>query len=126
MILSKIFSHPLMQLLSFLIILVGSAYFGGPYGFFLYHAMQLGYIYAIIGCIAVVITLASVFMRGKAMDLMQFIGSILMVLSLLVFFFSSQHFINMHAFREIIPFLTLLLFVTVTVLVVRKQLTEKI
>jgi hypothetical protein len=122
MITLKILGHPAMQLFSFCIILVGSAYFGGPYIFFLFHAVQEGYLYAIIGCAAIAITLASVFLRGKSSERLQFTGVALMVLSLLVFFFSSEHFMNMYVYRQIVPLLTLVLFITVAVVVTRKFL----
>lgn len=125
MVLSKILSHPLMQLFSFCFILVGSAYFGGPYIWFLYHAAQEIGSYAVFGCMAVVITLVSVFMSGYGRAVMQFIGACLMTLSLLVFFFSSENFMNMYVYRQVLPLLTLALFVGVMVFVVRKFVKEK-
>lgn len=65
MVVQKILSHPLMQLFSFCIILVGSAYFGGPYIWFLYHAVQEVYAYAVFGWLALAITVASIFFLGR-------------------------------------------------------------
>lgn len=118
----KILGHPVMQLFSFCIILVGSAYFGGPFIFFLFNAVQEAYVYAIIGWMGLTATLASLFLRGRGMLVMQFIGIVLMVASLLVFFFSAQHFMNMYVYRQVVPLLTLGLFVAVTCVVVRKFL----
>lgn len=114
-----------MQLASFCIILVGSAYFGGPYIWFLYHAVQELYSYAVFGWMAIVITLASVFMRGYGRTVMQFIGACLMVVSLLVFFFSSEGFMNMYVYRQLLPLLTLALFVAVIVFVFRKFVWQR-
>jgi len=117
---TKIFSHPLLQLLSFSIILVGSAYFGGPYIWFVYHAVQKVYAYAVIGCMGLAVTLAALFFRGRGEAVLQFIGACLMAVSLLVFFFSSEHFMNMYVYRQVLPLLTLALFVAVMVFVVKK------
>lgn len=125
MIIKNILEHPLTQLLSFSIVLVGSAYFGGPFIWFIYHAVQEMLLYAIVGSIALVITFASVFIGGTKRVLIQFIGACLMVLSLLIFFFSSQHFMNMYVYRQALPVLTLLLFMTVIVFVTRKQFALK-
>lgn len=113
----KIAGHPLMQLFSFCIVLVGSAYFGGPYIWFLYHAVQELYTYAIFGCLAVIITLISALMRGYGRIVTQFIGACLMAVSLLMFFFSSEHFMNMYVYRQVWPLLTLVLFIAVMVYV---------
>ena len=111
-----------MQLFSFCIILVGSAYFGGPYIWFLFHAVQEAYLYAIIGWMGVVITFVGVFMRGRGMAVMQFIGLVLMLLSLLVFFFSAENFMNIYVYRQVVPLLTLVLFAVVVFFSVRKFL----
>lgn len=116
----KIFGHPLMQLISFCIILVGSASFGGPYMYFLYHAIQEILAYAIFGWMGIVVTLCALFFIGRGAAVLQFIGLVLMVVSLLVFAFSSEHFMNIYTFRQLVPVLTLGLFVAVSVFVVRK------
>lgn len=125
MIIKNILEHPLTQLLSFSILLVGSAYFGGPFIWFIYHAVQEMLLYAIIGSTALVITFVSIFIGGNKRVLIQFIGACLMVLSLLIFFFSSEHFMNMYVYRQVLPVLTLLLFITVVVIVTQKQFTLK-
>ncbi|MBN8837164.1 MAG: hypothetical protein J0I09_07895 [Sphingobacteriia bacterium] len=111
-------SHPLMQIISFCFLLVGSPYFGGPFIFFLYHAFFEAYAYALIGMVAIVVTLVSLFIPAKGY--LQLTGLILMVASLLVFFFSSQHFMNASVFREGAPLLTLVLFVMISIFVVKK------
>lgn len=113
-------SNPLVQVFSFCIILVGSANFGGPYGLFLYHAGMEWHIYAVIGIISVVVTLISFFLQDRKRYMVQFGGAILMVISLLVFFFGSDNFMNMYAFRDAIPLLTLFLFIVIIILVSRR------
>ena len=119
--LTQLLSHPIIQVISFCIIIVGSPNFGGPYGFFLYHAVQEGYIYAIIGIAGIVITLTGLISKENAITI-QFIGATLMVISLLVFFFSSEHFMNMYAFKDVLPLLTLFLFIAIAALIIIKFL----
>jgi len=114
-----------MQLASFCIILVGSAYFGGPYIWFLYHAVQELYSYAVFGWMAIVCTAVGLFLRGYGRVVMQFVGACLMVVSLLVFFFSSGNFMNMYVYRQMLPLLTLALFVAVIVFVVKKFVWQR-
>lgn len=108
--LERIFSHPLLQLVSFSILIVGSAYFGGPYIYFLFHAIQEGYLYAIVGVLAFVTTLIAIFYSNKYV---QITGLGLMLLSLAIFFIGGK-LANTYAFHDIIPFITLALFVAVS------------
>lgn len=114
--LERIFSHPLLQLVSFSILIVGSAYFGGPYIYFLFHAIQEGYLYAIIGALAFVTTLIAIFYSNKYV---QITGLGLMLLSLAIFFIGGK-LANTYAFHDIVPFITLALFVAVSATVAVK------
>jgi hypothetical protein len=109
--LENIFAHPLLQLVSFSILLVGSAYFGGPYIYFLFHAAQEGYIYGIIGALAIIVTIVAIFYSNRYV---QVAGLALMVLSLMVFFIGGK-LSNAYTFHQIVPFLTLALFIGVSV-----------
>lgn len=84
----QILTNPLVQVISFCIILVGSPEFGEPFGFFIFHAAQEGYAFAIIGAIAIVLTLAP-FIMTKISSYLQIGGSLLMVISFLLYMFSS-------------------------------------
>ncbi len=108
--LERIFSHPLMQLISFSILIVGSAYFGGPYIYFLFHAIQEGYLYAIVGVLAFLTTLVAIFYSNRYI---QITGLALMLLSLTIFFIGGK-LANTYAFRDLVPFVTLALFVAVS------------
>ncbi|HWB27698.1 MAG TPA: hypothetical protein VG738_19620 [Chitinophagaceae bacterium] len=116
----KILSYPLLQLFAFCILLVGSPYFGGPYIFFLYHGVQEILAYAVIGWMAAAMAVCAVFFSGRGAAVLQFISAILMFVSLVVFIFSSGHFMNIYVWRQFVPILTLLLFLGVMILVVRK------
>jgi len=120
MTLSKIFSHPLTHLFSFCIILVGSAQFGGPYVFFLWHAVRELHAYAIPGWMAITLTICALFFSGRREAVLQFIAAALMVVSLAAFVFSAERFMNIYVWRQFVPILTLILFVGVEILVVRK------
>lgn len=117
----QVLSHPLLQVISFSIILVGSPYFGGPYIFFIYRALLEGYTFAIIGIIAILVTLLSLFLPAKGY--IQLGGLSLMIASLVVFFLSSKNFMNASTLRELIPLLTFLFFVVVVVFVSRRTIT---
>jgi hypothetical protein len=117
----QVLSHPLLQVISFSIILVGSPYFGGPYIFFIYRALLESYPFAIIGTIAILVTLLSLILPAKGY--IQLGGLLLMIASLVVFFLSSQNFMNASTLREIIPLLTLLFFVVVVAFVSKKTIT---
>ena len=116
----RILGHPLAQLFSFCIILVGSAYFGGPYIYFLWHAVQEFLAYAIFGWMGIIITICALFFTGRGAAVLQFTGAAVMVVSLLVFLFSAERFMNIYTFRQLVPLLTLGLFVAVMVFVVKK------
>jgi hypothetical protein len=116
----KILGHPLMQLFSFCVLLVGSPYFGGPYVFFLYHGVQEVLAYAIFGWMGIALTLCAFFFSGRGMAVLQFIGLCVMVVSLVVFVFSGEHFMNIWVWRQLVPVLTLVLFGFVAGVVVRK------
>jgi hypothetical protein len=103
----KIFAHPLMQLFSFCILLVGSASFGGPYVFFLYHGVQEALAYSIFGWMAIVIVICALFFTGRGEAVLQFIAVVLMFVSLVIFVFSAEHFMNIYVWRQLVPMLTL-------------------
>ncbi len=111
----KLFSHPLMQTLSFCILLVGSSYFGGPYGYFVLFGFLDLQFFAIMGMIGIVVTLISMMVRSRVY--MQAAGLLLMLLSLAVFFFSSRGVQSASTMTQVLPLITLALFVSVTVCV---------
>lgn len=118
--LSHIFLHPIIQVLSFSVILVGSPHFGGPYVFFLYRGGIEGYLYALLGLLAIIVTIISCFLVKAKRAAIQSLGTFLMVASLVVFFFSSTNFMNMYAFRDLLPLVTLLVFFLIAIAVIRQ------
>jgi hypothetical protein len=116
-------SHPVSQVISFCIILVGSPYFGGPYGYFIYNALFQKYWFAEVGAVGILLTLASLLISAQFHSLAQLIGLLFMILSLSIFFLSSKGQ-NAYSFYQWLPVLTLLLFLIIAVLVIKNTLTS--
>jgi hypothetical protein len=114
---SNIFTHPITQVFSFCIILISGSYFGGPYIFFLYHAAQEGIAFAITGLLGITLCLASLVIYKSAL---QLAGTLMMVLSLVIFFWSPRWHNSSGTFSEPVPLATILLFVIITVLTISK------
>jgi len=114
---SNIFTHPITQIFSFCIILISGSYFGGPYIFFLYHAAQEGIAFAIIGLLGIILCLASMLVYKSGL---QFAGTLIMLLSLVIFFWSPRWHNSSGTFNEPLPLATILLFIIISVLTISK------
>jgi hypothetical protein len=114
---SNIITHPITQVFSFCIILISGSYFGGPYIFFLYHAAQEGIAFAITGLLGITLCLASLVIYKSTL---QLAGTLMMVLSLVIFFWSPRWHNSSGTFSEPVPLATILLFVIITVLTISK------
>jgi len=115
--LSNIFTHPITQVFSFCIILISGSYIGGPYIFFLYHAAQEGIAFAIIGLWGIILCLASMLVYKSEL---QFAGTLIMFLSLVIFFWSPRWHNSIGTFNEPLPLATILLFIIISVLTISK------
>jgi hypothetical protein len=113
----NIFIHPITQVFSFCIILISGSYIGGPYVFFLYHAAQEGIAFAIIGLLGIPLCLASLVIYKSAL---QLAGTLMMVLSLLLFFWSARWHNSSGTFSEPLPLVTILLFIIISVLTISR------
>jgi hypothetical protein len=109
---SNIITHPITQVFSFCIILISGSYIGGPYIFFLYHAAQEGIAFAIIGLLGITLCLASLVIYKSAL---QLAGTLMMVLSLVIFFWSPRWHNSCGTFSEPLPLVTILLFIIISV-----------
>ena len=109
-------TNPIMQIICFCIILVGSNDFGGPYGFFIYRASKEGEGFALMGVVGIIITLISFIVSYKIRSIVQFSGLVCMIISLAMFLSNK----TVVAFRDMLPLFTLLLFITVMIMVTRK------
>ena len=115
-------ANPIIQIISFCIILVGSNDFGGPYGFFIYRASKEGDGFALVGAAGIIITLISLIVSYKIRSVVQFSGLVCMIISLAMFLSDKTTV----AFRDILPLLTLLLFITVMIMVTRKTFFKSV
>lgn len=120
--LSNIFTHPITQVFSFCIILISGSYFGGPYIFFLYHAAQEGIAFAIIGLLGIILCLASMLVYKSGL---QFAGTLIMLLSLVIFFWSPRWHNSSGTFNEPLPLASILLFIIISVLTISKIVNAK-
>lgn len=116
--LTTILTHPVIQILSFSIILVGSPYFGGPFAYFVLGSFKEGYLFGILGVAGMLLTLVSLFLKAKGY--MQMGGLLLMLSSLAIFFFSSTWENATITILNALALSTLLLFVMIAVLVTIK------
>ena len=114
---SNIFTHPITQVFSFCIILISGPYIGGPYIFFLYHAAQEGIAFAIIGLLGIILCLASMLVYKSGL---QFAGTLIMLLSLIIFFWSARWHNSSGTFNEPLPLVTILLFIIISVLTISR------
>jgi len=114
---SNIITHPITQVFSFCIILISGPYIGGPYIFFLYHAAQEGIAFAIIGLLGITLCLASLIIYKSAL---QLAGTLMMVLSLVIFFWSPRWHNSSGTFSEPLPLVTILLFIIISVLTISR------
>lgn len=114
---NNIITHPITQVFSFCIILISGSYIGGPYIFFLYHAAQEGIAFAIIGLLGITLCLASLVIYKSAL---QLAGTLMMVLSLVIFFWSPRWHNSSGTFSELVPLATILLFIIISVLTISR------
>lgn len=113
-----ILTHPVIQILSFSIILVGSPYFGGPFAYFVFGSFKEGYLFGILGIVGMLLTLVSLFLKAKGY--IQMGGLLLMLSSLAIFFFSSTWTNAAITLTNTIALITLLLFILVGMLITLK------
>lgn len=118
---THILSHPIIQIASFCIILINGPYFGAPYAFYLYHAVQEGYAFAVVGVLAIIITLASAFVYRAAL---QLTGTLLMLISLAIYFIPPNGKNSYDGFIQVVPLITMILFVIITVMVFQNNFSR--
>lgn len=119
--LAQVLSHPVVQIISFCIILISGPYFGGPYGFYLFHAVQEGYAFAIVGVLAIIVTLLSAFVYRPTLQLS---GTALMLASLAIYFTPPHGKNSYDGFVQVVPLITMALFVIIIILVVQRNILK--
>lgn len=119
---NQILSHPAIQILCFLGLLISGESFGGFYYTYLRHAVAEGFLYAIIGWLAVALTLASLIVPKllTLQSILQFAGLSGMVISLGIFFLQPGGGYNNGTFLQLVPLATFIVFIVVSVSVMKK------
>ena len=118
----NILTQPIVQIIVFCWILVGSAYFGGFYLYFLIGGISGGEFYAITGCLGILLLAIQQFYPKK---ILQAFGSACLIGSLLLFYFGQINGPRHISFTEILPLLSLLSFCVIQVLVLLKLIRWK-
>lgn len=114
---NNIITHPITQVFSFSFILISGSYIGGPLIFFLYHAAKEGIAFAIIGLLGIILCLTSLVIYKSAL---QLAGTIIMALSLVIFFWSPRWHNSSGTFSEPVPLATVMLFLIISALTVSR------
>ncbi|MES2331319.1 MAG: hypothetical protein V4539_17075 [Bacteroidota bacterium] len=112
-----ILSHPILQLVSFLLIVIGGQVFAAPYGWIIRYAAVTGEFFAIVGIVAIVLVLASVF---RARFVLQLSGLTAMWVSLIAFYGQTKPEARDYMFGTPLTVITLLLFVIVSIFIILK------
>lgn len=111
----NILVHPVVQLLSFSIILIGGSSFAGPFLFFIIGSSFSGGAYGITGLIAIAFTILSLYKPLHRS--FQTTGLLLMWVSLGICFYNMPAENWETTFEQIVPILTVLLFIAVSSMV---------
>ena len=118
----KILTSPIVQIIVFSWILVGSDYFGGFYLYFLVGGLSGGEAYAITGCLGIAVLAVQQFYSKK---ILQVIGTTCLIGSLLLFYFGHVNGPKQISFTEILPLLSLISFCVIQALVLLKLIRWK-
>lgn len=110
-------THPIIQILSFSWILVGSPYFGGPYLFFVVGAATQFEWFGVLGVAGVFLLAFCLFFNRR---LLQLAGSICCIFSIALFFFNSSYDNALVTIEDWLALLTLILFVLIHTLTLYK------
>lgn len=117
----KFLTNPLTQIASFCIILISGDAFGGPYAMYLYHAALSLIPYGTIGVIAILLTFAGFLPR---LAWLQLAGLLCMWASFIIFFYNSMQNVT-NTFKEVLPLLTIILFIVINASVIKKFIQWK-
>jgi hypothetical protein len=121
------FTHPIILIVSFLIIMISGEHFGGFYALYILLALPHGgphSVLALLGIMLLILSNATNNKRGLIRNLLNVFGSILLVLSIVVFFYIDKEGYNYGTFYQTIPVITLLLFCFLTLLFLVKNLIQ--
>lgn len=120
--LTIVLAHPIAQLLSFIIVMIGGQIFVAPFGWMIRYALPTGEPFAIAGVIAIAITLGSLLIKTRWL---QILGLAVMWSSLVIFFSQLSENGRANISHYPIEYITLGMFILISLLVIRKQFLWK-
>lgn len=116
----KFITHPLVVIISFLIIIISGQQFGGFYLLYLILGLPHAAIHSVLGILGVVLLLFNLLQskqwnRNQTGGLINITGVLLLWLSLFLFFYKDKSNYNISTFYELFPEILMLMFVMISV-----------
>jgi len=117
-VMKNIITHPYIVVLSFFIIMISGQHLGGFYFLYLLLALPHGGIHSLFALFGIVLLLISYlkYKRKKIYlieSIVNVVAVILLILSLFSFFYNDKEHYNFGTFYEIVPQITLVIFLIV-------------
>ena len=116
----KIITHPLALIISFLLVIISGEHLGGFYLLYILLALPHGGIHSVLAVVGIIILLFNHYSLRDRLNLytgivLNFVGSLLLFLSLYYFFINDRHHYNYGTFYQTVPLITIVLFVLLLV-----------
>lgn len=115
----KLLAHPVILIISFLIILISGQHVGGFYAMYLVMALPHGGVHAVLGIGGIVILLTS-FLKAKSWNknsirlILNVAGLVCLWLSLFYFFYQDESGYNNGTLQQLLPILSIGLFALIS------------
>jgi hypothetical protein len=106
----NIAGHPIIVSVLFSLILISGEMFGGVYLMYLLMSLPTFSSHSILGFTGLVLANTK-FKSSRKFEWIQLIGTLLMVLSLCIFFNHDKENYNINTFRQTLPLVSLILFI---------------
>lgn len=124
---SNIITHPYSVLISFSLVLISGEHIGGFYILYLLMGLPHGTFHSILGISGIIILLLNKMLNSKKenyllMPILNITGSILMIVSLSIFFFSDEDHYNIATFYQLVPQIFLVVFILLSVSFILKNI----
>jgi len=124
----NIATHPVLLIVSFLFILISGEHLGGFYALYLLLALPHGWLHSILAVAGILILALSFNLKknGRVIsnNILNIVGAILLVLSIVVFFYADKEGYNYGTFYQTVPIISLVLFGSLTLLFIIKNLVQ--
>jgi hypothetical protein len=126
----KILTHPILLMISFLFILISGEHLGGFYALYLLLALPYGGMHSLIALAGILVLVISYNVYGRkpclVQNILNIIGALLLVLSLISFFVTDKEGYNYGTFYQIVPVISLSLFGLLALLFLIKNVVESL